>query len=288
MTYGQLRFRLTKAFPGVDADLIEGWISDRYDEILGELPWQRLNKDSVLETIASYTTGTVQVTKGSQAVTLTGGTWTAGMTGRSFRVAGQTAFYTFTQTGAGTGTLDRIYEGSSGSGLSYAIYQAVYTLPSDCRQLNDSAFETTSLGPLTRLTRAQLNLSFPDRSVTGTPLYWASTMDDTSTPPRMQVELVPYPDSAIGLPFEYVADGAPWSTASAPSLAWIQDAALVEGVTAKIKSHLKDYTGAALHTAAAERALKNMRTSEAQGMAPAQMQLSSYFTRHRRHRGGCR
>ena len=47
MNYGQLKFRLTKAFGGVDADLIEGWIADCYQEILGLLPWSRLDVHAI-------------------------------------------------------------------------------------------------------------------------------------------------------------------------------------------------------------------------------------------------
>jgi hypothetical protein len=59
---------------------------------------------------------------------------------------------------------------------------------------------------------------------------------------------------------------------------------MVEAVTAKIKNYLKDYMGAQAHMANAKLALVNMLSSEAQGMAPASMQLDPYFTRHRSRR----
>ena len=40
-TFGELRFRLSKLVPGVDLDLLDGWIMDRYQEILDVLPWSR-------------------------------------------------------------------------------------------------------------------------------------------------------------------------------------------------------------------------------------------------------
>ena len=83
MTYGQIKFRLTKQFPGVDADVLEGFVTDCYQEILGALPWVRLNVEALLTTTAAYATGTVASTQGSAAIALTGGTWTAGMTGRA-------------------------------------------------------------------------------------------------------------------------------------------------------------------------------------------------------------
>jgi hypothetical protein len=280
MTYGDLKLRLTQAFPGVSLDLIEGWIGDRYAEILGELPWSRLNVDAVLETTAPYTTGPVAVFRGSTAIAGTGTTWVTGMSGLQFRVAGRDEFYTFTWLTATTGTLDRPYEGPSAAGSSYSIFQNVYALPANCRTLQDTAFDK-----LQRFSIAQLNQSDPCRVQSGTPTAWASRMDDNSTPPNMEVELYPVPDQAIGIPYTYVSEAADLSSTSTILQVWMQPAALVEGVTGRIKAHLKDYTGATFHATLAKAALQNMRTSEAQGMAPAVMQLDSYYTRHRLRRG---
>jgi hypothetical protein len=280
MTYGDLKFRLLKAFPGLDLDLLEGWIGDTYAEILGALPWTRLNVQAILETTAQYTAGLVQVTLGSQTVTLTGGTWDSTMGGRGFRVSPRTEFYEFTYVSATSGSLDRPYEGPTSTTAGYQIFQNVYPLPANCRLLNDDAF-TSRLGQMQRTTHGQLEQTAPWRTVNGIPLFWASYMDDNSTPPRMQVELYPIPEIAVGLPFSYVADADPLSATNFAFQVWMQPAAMLEGVTAKIKAYLKDYTGAAMHMSNAKLALLNMLSSEAQGMAPASMQLDPYFTRHR-------
>jgi hypothetical protein len=284
MTLGTLKFRLTKMFPGVDADVLNGFIDDRYSEILGVLPWSRTAVHSILQTTAPYSTGTVAVTQGSASVTLTGGTWTSAMTGRAFRVTGRSEFYEFTYASGTTGTLDRVYEGSTGSGVVYKITQAVYPLPSDCRLLEDDAFSSFELGPLQRFSRGELNANFPDRTTTGTPEAWATYMEDGSTPPRMQIELYPVPDAAIGIPFTYIAEGAALSGSTQILQAWIQPAALIEGVMAKVKRHLGDYTGANEHEKQAAKALATMIGQEAHGMGPMQMSLDSYFTSHRSQR----
>jgi hypothetical protein len=105
-------------------------------------------------------------------------------------------------------------------------------------------------------------------------------MDDGSTPPRLQVEFSPIPDAVYGIPFVYGSDLSLPGT-GVPFQAWMQPAALVEGVTAKIKAQLKDYVGAQLHLGRSRDALSNMRSSEAQGMAPAVMKLPSHYTSHR-------
>ena len=133
MTYGNLKFRLTKMFPGVDLDIVEGFIADRYAEILGELPWSRLNVEAMLLTAAPYSTGTVAVTQGSTAIVLAGGAWTAAMNGQAFRTVGRSEFYAFTFSDATHGALDRPYEGDASTAAGYSLFQHIYPLPADCR-----------------------------------------------------------------------------------------------------------------------------------------------------------
>jgi hypothetical protein len=286
LTYGDLKLRLTKAFPGVDLDLIEGWIDDRYAEILGELPWSRQNVVGVLQTLAPYSTGTVSLTQGSAAVAGIGTVFAAGMSGMALRVTGRDEIYQFTQMDATDGVLDRGYEGPTGAGLAYTLFQHIYVMPADCRILENTAFDSFTYGPMQRMSRAQLNASSPNGAELGKPRIWASYMDDNSTPPRMQVQLYPAPDKVIGIPFTYGSEPGDLSGGSTSAIlqVWMQPTALVEGVTARIKLHLKDTAGAQVHLVMAKAALQNMRTSEAQGMPPAVMQLDDYYTRHRLRR----
>lgn len=279
MTFGQVKHRLTQMFPSVSLDLIEGWVNDRYSEILGELPWTRQNLTVTLAINAPYTTGTVAVAIGGTAVTLTGGTWDSTMDRRGFRVTGRNEFYAFTFLTSTTGTLDRAYEGPTVTAAGYSIFQNIYQLPSDCRMLDDDAFPR-----MQRFTHGQLNQTDPFRLAKGTPAGWASYMDDSSTPPLMQVEIYPIPDKAIAIPFTYGGDAGNLSATATILQVWIQPTALIEGAVARIKRHLKDYVGSDRAELAAKNALHNMRTSEAQGMAPAQMQMDAYFTRHRAKR----
>lgn len=285
MTYGQLKLRMTQMFPSVSLDIIEGFIGDRYAEILGELPWSRQDVQGIVLTSAPYKTGQATVTQGSAAISLSGGTWTSDMSGRAFRVSPRSEFYEFTFIAGTTAGLDRNYEGPSSTTAGYSIFQQVYPLPAACRLLHDDAF-SSPFGEMRRTTHGELNQSDPQRVLNGTPRMWASYMDDTSTPPRMQVELYPVPDTAVGIPFTYSADAGELDPSNTSLIlqVWMQPAALVEGTIAKLKRHLRDYTGAQLAAVDAAAALKNMRTSEAQGMAPAQMQLDSYYTRHRSKR----
>lgn len=289
MTYGQLKFQLTKAFPGVDLDLIEGWIDERYAEILGELPWSRQNLVGVLQTIAPYSTGTVTLANGSTSVSLSGGTFAPNMTGMAFTVTGEDDIYAFSYISATTGSLDRPYEGSLAlPGAGFTLFQHIYPMPADCRMLEDTAFANFSLGPLKRFSRAQLNQSCPAQGTLGTPFSWASYMDDGSVPPRIQVQLYPAPNVAMGIPFQYISDPGALSANAAGTSAiiqtWMQPAALKEGVIALIKAHLKDTAGAQFAAVLARAALARMRSDEAQGSPAAEMQLDRYYTSYRSRR----
>lgn len=177
MTYGQLKFRLTKAFPGVDLDLIEGWINDVYRDILGELPWQRQQVESMLLTVAPYTTGYVGVASGSTSVSLVGGTWSPSMNGRAFRTPPRSEFYQFTYISSTSGSLDRPYEGTTLSPLPTlsgdisdsavtAMLASTTGISNDSYWLIDSeAIQiTTYAGNVVNIVRAQLGTTAASHS----------------------------------------------------------------------------------------------------------------------------
>jgi hypothetical protein len=280
MTYGAIRLFLTQLYPGLNPDLIDGWIQQRYTSILDQLSWSRLRVDAILETTAPYSDGTVAVTAGSVDVTLTGGTWTAPMTGRSFRVSGRSEFYGFTQTGDATGTLDRPYEGDTAAVASYSLFQRIYTLPAACRVLDDDAF-SGAVGRFRRLSRAQLDDAAPNRPTSGTPQIWASSFDANSA---MQVELYPIPGAAIGVPYTYTADPAELSGTGTAILVWVRPAALIAGVHADILNHLDKPAAADRAEAKYLRELSTMRATEARRDGPSQMSLASHYTSHRARR----
>ena len=68
MTYGQIRLLLTKALPGVDEELISGWIQGRYQRILDTISWKRQEAESILQAPASYAIGTITATQGSSSI----------------------------------------------------------------------------------------------------------------------------------------------------------------------------------------------------------------------------
>jgi hypothetical protein len=121
VTFGEIRLQLEKLCPGIDQELIDGWINARYTEILDSLPWKRAESESVFQIPASYNIGTVAVSQGSANVSGTGTTWTEAMNGRYIRINSGTEYYLFTWVSATSATLDRPYEGSTSSITGSAI-----------------------------------------------------------------------------------------------------------------------------------------------------------------------
>jgi hypothetical protein len=282
MTYGQIRFLLTKALPGVDPDLLDGWIQDRYTRILDRLKWSRLELETAIQTVAPYQTGTVAVTAGSNAVTLTGGTWTTAMTGRAFRVDGRSEYYEFTRASATTGTLDRNYEGDTAAAATYKIVQFVYALPSDCRMLAANPRLLDAPAVLDRLSsRGELNASAPGRPSLGTPRVCAPYMDAASDPPVMQIELYPIPDDVYGIAVPYIAEQADLSSTSTTLLPWLRPGCLKSGVLADGQKHLKDWNAADRYERDFESQLTEMAQDEARRKGPQPMRAADWMVRHR-------
>jgi hypothetical protein len=51
MTYGELRFDLSKLAPGLDPDLLDAFINDRYQRILEHHKWKDMEVDGTLTTV---------------------------------------------------------------------------------------------------------------------------------------------------------------------------------------------------------------------------------------------
>lgn len=269
--------------PGVNPDLIDGWISDRYQQMLDGLSWNRLRQVQAISLAAEYATGTVTVTQGSTAITGSGTTWTALMTGRMIRIAALDDFYQFTRVSATTGTLDRAYIGDSGSGLSYRINQNVVTLDTDVRlveSVRDSSME------LTRFTQAQMRRSFPARNSYGAPAEWSWYPDANTDPPVIQIEVFPVPVVAVSLLADVIVDtsGLDVTDATSSLLPWTRPACLIAGVQADVSVHLDQLPKAALYEARFDKLLLQMKGIDHEADGPQPIGIADRYTRHQRNR----
>jgi len=277
MTYGEIRYRLNKIVGGVDHDILDGYIQDRYKEILDRIPWARLESRSVLQTVAEYNTGTVTVTNGSTTILGSGTTWTTEMSGRMIRISSESEYYEFTRTSETAGTLDRPYEGETASALAYQINASIYTLPSDLRILN--GMSSFSLGDeLVKKSLGELREMAPRRDQYGSPQFYAIYPDQGSDPPLSQVELYPIPTNVESLPYEYTADQDAPSAASTSLLPWMRPAALIAGVRAELSDDLavKQYWEARFTKLVADMVIDAARRA-----GPVPIKMDKRYTRHR-------
>lgn len=95
--------------------------------------WPYYMQSYVLNTVATYTTGTAQVTNGSSIVTGVGTTFTSSMVGRKFRHSNESSYYYILSYQSVTQiTLKSPYQGATDStGSSYTIYKDEYRLAPD-------------------------------------------------------------------------------------------------------------------------------------------------------------
>lgn len=106
------------------------------DFIRGNWHWSFWESEGNITLTPQYITGTVTIAQGATAITGTGTTWTAAMTGRKIRI-GTNEDYTFTYLSGTTGTISPAYAGTTVTAATYTIYQDTYSLASDCDSVID-------------------------------------------------------------------------------------------------------------------------------------------------------
>lgn len=287
MTYGALRLFLKKLAPAIDQEILDGWIQDRYTEILDRLAWKRLEAESTLAAPDSYAVGTLTATQGSATVTGSGTAWTAAMTGLMIRIAAGAEYYQFTYVSVTSGTLDRAYEGITAAGATYRIDQNIFLAPSDARILR--AVRPFDGGkPLEMITPGELDRRAPNRGGYGVPAMAAATWDNFSDPPNLQIELYPVPSSpdSSGIRsawvLDYIFDPATPSTSSTSLLPWVRPAALKAGVQADIKMYAGELASAAGYEKRFDELIQTMAQNNALQRGPQTIRLAPELTRFRR------
>lgn len=285
-TYGDIRHRVLKEVPGLDLTLLDGYLTDRYVSILDKLRWQRKRTQYTFQTTAPYSTGTLTLNNGSAAVVLAGGTFTSAMTGLSLLVGGRAEPYSFTYTGATTGTLDRGFEGVNGTIYTFQLVQAVYTLPSTTK-IFENARLLDSSRPLTWKSRSDFNRSLPSRPLIGCPLVVAPAIDSSSNPPLMQIELEPAPDKVYSVAVDLISEAQSLSGTGVTLEIWMRPSCICAGASADGFAHIKEWDSVTYWEGKFNEYLADMARTENAQSGPLSMSLSSYFTAHRRKRG-CR
>ena len=286
-TWGEIRFRLSKAHPGVDPDLLDSYINSAYELILDARPWRGLRAEGALDTVAAHADGSVALTNGSATVTGTATAFTAAMTGRRFRRASDSDMYTVEYVSPTELTLDRAYSGATGTQLGYRVFQHIYDLPGFVKYLTDLR---APLGRgIGKKTQDFLNDYYPGRPGHGAPTIWAEAPDSDELAPEIvhRVELYPIPEQAERLPytFQKAAFAFDGESTSVSPMPWVRTNAIVFRARALIYVDEKDSASADRYEAMANRELDSMHLVESQRRGSHQIEMAARFTEHRMRRG---
>lgn len=289
LTFGEIRERLKKSFPNADLSLISSFVNERYRVVARRLDWTDLKLQAVIQTIAPYETGTVDVTQGSTAIAVTalsGGVWSTAMDGRGIRIAGGAEYYQFTSASATTGNLDRGYEGATAVGAPYRIFQNIYPLPLDCRLITTMRVFGEPRD-MDESTQESLDELAPNRPRYGVPRFYARHMLDLSVPPRKQVEVYPIPDKVLALPFWYVQDPQMFDSASTASQipVWFDPTAIFVGVEADVRRIVdRDYAAAQVAETLFLGAVAGLAAQEAAQRPAGHIRPAQRLVAHRKRR----
>lgn len=283
MTYGTLRRELTQLCPTARLDQLDGWIRDRYDEILDSIEWVRRRDETTLTFPAEYNTGTVAITNGGTTVTGTGTTWTAAMTGRIFRITGQNDFYVFTYVSSTSGTLDRAFAGDTETEATYRINARVASLPADCRRI-----ETARLIDPAWALESHTEHEIADRDPAlvwyGYPQWIAWSYDNASNPPAPQVVIWPMPVDACSIVVPYIAESTLTPGSSQTLLPWMRPAALKAGVQADYARLTGNLPVAESYENRFRSLVLEMIRVDINRNPPQPMRMNTRFTQHRADR----
>ncbi len=267
-TLGDLALRIIKKFPGTDLELVEGWIEQRYRDVLDRVPWPRQETRIVVGLPAEYNTGTIAATNGSNAVTITTGVFTPAMTGRVIRVPVEEVLYVFEYVDATTGLLDRGYEGVTGTGKTFRMNARILDLPANVRMITGV---TRSDGqPLASWSKTEMRYRSARGKGVGEPIAYCPAVDGADNLPR--IEIYPLPEVYSSLEVEAVLEGSVDATVkSTPLTTWMNPSVIEDGVSANCAASKADWTSADRFEGAYERGVAAAINKAAERMGPVEL-----------------
>lgn len=171
---------------------VRDWLNEGGRRVYEARPWFGRETETLLTTVAVYSTGTATATQESTSVTGSSTTWTTGMTGRKFSLGVGNPWYRFTRTGNGALTLAQAYAESSVTNNTYTIFQDEFDLPSDCVTVGDvSLLHSRFHGRMRRSTMQAMDDAYYVNARQGPPETWAPTLLQTANTHRIRVSPVP-------------------------------------------------------------------------------------------------
>lgn len=282
MTWGELRLALVKWAPGFDQALINIYLNQAYEELLDRVPTKGIEATARVTFPSVHEAGTIAVSDGSTGITGTGTAFTAGMSGRTIRVAGKTEDYTFSYISSTSGQLDREYEGANDAAASYRIFRNVVTLPTEVKLVR--SVKVLGYRHLEKKTQGWLDSVAPIRTAYGEPAYWAPGRDSAaaSEPVVPSIELYPIPlyERTAEYVYEQNALGFDGTNTGNSPLPWVPDRYLLTKAKAMISQDLEKFGAADRLEIEAERQIVSVVARESRRSGPLTLRMASRYTAH--------
>lgn len=160
-----------------------------------EYHWSFFRIRQPINLVAPYTTGTVSITNGSTTVTGTGTTFTAGMVGKWFQLAGnQVAYQISSVTNDTELVLTQEYVNAGGDNVTDEDYQILttdYTLPTYNVARIITIINQELQRELSLIPEFTMDVNVRTQNITGTPLYFSPITDYSASE---KVRIFPAPD----------------------------------------------------------------------------------------------
>lgn len=181
--------------------------------------WPELMVETILTTVAPYSTSTATFTQNSTSVTGGATTWT-GFAGRKMALSYNAPFYRIsTVGGVASITLARAYLEATATNSTYVIYQDEYdttTAVDSIRAAN--LLLTSSVGPMLAVSQSQIDSESTVQTTAGKPL--AIGLCSATTTGTKRIRLTPVPDTVYAILLHYKTA---WVNLEAPSATPVLD-----------------------------------------------------------------
>lgn len=266
-----------------DPDILHSLVNDRIEAICRAFPWTRLKQQSILQTAAEYTTGTISIATNATSGTGAGTTFTSAMSGRFIRLANLLPPYTFTFVSATSFTIDRPFEGpDSLVAAGFKIYKSIFELPATLESI--VSLRNLSLGyDLNQETREWLDRNAASRYAYGQPAVYVPAEDSATG--LQQIELYPAPIVSQGLGMDWRLQPPLFDLENLDTDAefpdWFSMPAMFAGVCADLYRLQGEMAAANMEEQRFMQLERQMQSEDTRRMPPQTMRQADRWTVHR-------
>lgn len=199
--------------PQITASDLNAIIADVHKDIATAYQWSRRRRETLMNTVAPYSTGTVTVVNGSATITGSGTAWTAAMAsvGAGIAISAENSYFFVGAVNVGLQTLalvdaqgtSALWTKASAAGLTYRLFFHQYQLSSSVAIVLGGVRSF----PLVEKTRADLDAKDPMRQSTGEPSEFALVRNNlVSGAESVWIEFWPVPDGVYYFRIPFLVD----------------------------------------------------------------------------------